>query len=241
MPIHDWKKADAGLFHAFHQAWIVHLAEALNRGVLPKGYSARPEQNIGGPIPDVLTFRRRGKRTQPGDERGGLAVAEMPPSASIISRAAAETYARKADRLTIRHPQGEVVAVIEIVSPGNKRGRIAFRDFVENAVNLIHHGVHVLIVDPLPPGRIDLRGIHAAIWDQFGDEESPAPRNKPLTLASYQAGVEQVAYVEYLRVGSELRDMPLFLSEEHYVPTPLEESYMTAWRALPEEDRDDLS
>ena len=47
MPIHDWTRVDAGLFHAFHQDWIVILARALNAGVLPPDYfalrSSRPE------------------------------------------------------------------------------------------------------------------------------------------------------------------------------------------------------
>jgi hypothetical protein len=30
VPIHDWTCVDAGLFHAFHQSWIVKLCDALN-------------------------------------------------------------------------------------------------------------------------------------------------------------------------------------------------------------------
>ena len=26
MPIHDWTRVDAGLFHAFHQGWIITLS-----------------------------------------------------------------------------------------------------------------------------------------------------------------------------------------------------------------------
>ena len=46
MPIHDWTRVDAGLFHAFHQSWIVKLCDALNRGLLPPDYFALPEQSI---------------------------------------------------------------------------------------------------------------------------------------------------------------------------------------------------
>jgi hypothetical protein len=35
MPIHDWTRVDAGLFHDFHQSWTVALCNALNSGVLP--------------------------------------------------------------------------------------------------------------------------------------------------------------------------------------------------------------
>ena len=58
MPTHDWTRVDAGLFHAFHQTWIVTLSRALNSGVLPSGYFALPEQSIQGPIPVSLTLKR---------------------------------------------------------------------------------------------------------------------------------------------------------------------------------------
>jgi hypothetical protein len=56
MPIHDWTRVDAGLFHAFHQDWIGVLVRALNSGVLPRDYFALREQSIRDPVPDVLTL-----------------------------------------------------------------------------------------------------------------------------------------------------------------------------------------
>ena len=56
MPIHDWTRVDAGLFHAFHQDWIGVLARALNAGVLPRDYFALREQSIRDPVPDVPDF-----------------------------------------------------------------------------------------------------------------------------------------------------------------------------------------
>jgi hypothetical protein len=35
MPVHDWSRVDAGIFHSFHGAWIAELAKALNSGLLP--------------------------------------------------------------------------------------------------------------------------------------------------------------------------------------------------------------
>ena len=34
MPIHDWSRVDAGLFHHFHQAWTIEISNALNAGGL---------------------------------------------------------------------------------------------------------------------------------------------------------------------------------------------------------------
>jgi hypothetical protein len=63
--------------------------------------------------------------------------------------------------------------------------------------------------------------------------EVDLPANQPLTLASYDAGPDYVAYVEFVGVGDELPDMPLFLRPEIYVPTPLEATYQAAWNVFP--------
>src|SRR5262245_59037950 len=118
MPIHDWTRVDAGLFHAFHQRWITYLCDALNSGRLPSDYFALPEQRIQGPIPDVLTRKLAPGPEGPANGAGTLAVATAPPRASRIQRDEADIYARKADYITVRHRHGDVVAVIEIVSPG---------------------------------------------------------------------------------------------------------------------------
>lgn len=42
------------------------------------------------------------------------------------------------------------------------------------------------------------------------------------------------AYVESIGVGDPLPSLPIFLSEDHYVPAPLEETYMQAWAVFPQ-------
>ncbi len=132
---------------------------------------------------------------------------------------------------------GEVVAVIEIVSPGNKDRKHSLRKFVEKAVELIEQGVSLLVVDPFPPGSHDPQGIHKAIWDEFTDQGFELPPDKPLTLASYQVEPIKTAYVEPIAVGDRLPDMPLFLEQNVYVPVPLEETYQATWNVLPVELR----
>jgi hypothetical protein len=50
MPIHDWTLVDAGLFHAFHQSWIVKLCDTLNAESLPSDYFAYPTNRSAGPF-----------------------------------------------------------------------------------------------------------------------------------------------------------------------------------------------
>lgn len=238
MPIHDWSKVDAGIFHDFHQAWTVEIRNALNGGGLPEGFFAMAEQVVSGPIPDVVTLQR--SKSSPSitrDGAGGIAVAEAPPTARFILSTEQHIYAAKANRLLIRHRLGKVVAVIEIVSPGNKSSQHALRSFTDKAAELLGEGINLLVVDLFPPSRRDPRGIHGAIWEQFGDEPQ-LPPDKPLTVAAYAAGEQITAYVEPVAVGDPLPDLPIFLDRATYVPAPLEATYQATWATCPEPVRE---
>ena len=235
MPIHDWSQVGAGIFHDFHQSWITELKRALNSGVLPSGYYALAEQIAGGFGPDVLTLESP-VAEPPADpqQQGGVAVALSPPKTHFHTRAEIDVYAAKANALVVRHASDHrVVAVIEIVSPGNKASRAALQSFIEKADELIGGGVHLLIIDLFPPGSLDRQGLHNLIWKQFGEEQFVAPAAKPLSLASYLAGARPEAFVEPVRVGERLPDMPLFLATDWYVPVPLEATYQSAWQTVP--------
>jgi hypothetical protein len=231
MPIHDWTRVDAGLFHAFHHDWVTILSHALNAGVLPGDYYALPEQSINCPIPDVLTVQLS---TEPrSSDRPGsgaaLTVTAVPPRARVVKRAEEQVYVRKADRVAVRHRHGHIVAVVEIVSPGNKASKSAIRAFVEKSSDLIMQGVHLSVIDLFPPSKRDPQGIHRVIWDEFEEEDFERPDGKPLTFAAYDAGPPPVAYVDFAAVGEPLPDMPIFLKPDLYVPAPLESSYRTTW------------
>jgi hypothetical protein len=233
MPIHDWTRVDAGLIHDFHQGWTVALRNALNAGVLPRDYFALVEQSNRGPVPDVLTLRLSPGADEPSGPSAGLAVADAPPKARVVRRSEADVYARKANRITVRHRHGQVVAVVEIVSPGNKASRNELRAFVEKTTDLIRQNIHLLIIDLFPPGPRDPQGIHKAIWDEFLEEDYEQPPDEPLTLASYDAGPPRVAYVEPVAVRDVLPDRPLFLKPGFYVPAPLEATYQATWQVFP--------
>jgi Protein of unknown function (DUF4058) len=175
MPIHDWTQLEPGDFHDFHQCWVVGIRNALNGGLLPRGYMAMAEQVTGRQIPDVVTLQTR----NPRDDEGGVAVATAPPTARVIAKFEKINYAKRADRIVIRHGRRKVVAIIEIVSPGNKDSRNAIRTFVEKAADILNQGVNLLIVDLFPPTPRDPQGIHKAIWDEFGDEPSRFHRVSP--------------------------------------------------------------
>ena len=78
MPVHDWSRVDANLFHDFHQAWAMAIRNALNAGLLPPGYSALVEQHAAGLVPDVLAVQRRTSRGPMTEPSGGVLTAEPP-------------------------------------------------------------------------------------------------------------------------------------------------------------------
>jgi hypothetical protein len=243
MPIHDWTRVDAGIFHAFHHDWITEISRALNRGLLPADYYALPEQIAGGLGPDVLTLRRPGNNgTQPGGSpAGGIALALAPPRVRIRMHSEANRYAAKAKAVTIRHvSHHQVVAIVEILSPGNKNNQNGLNAFVRKAQEALAAGIHLLLVDLFPPSTRDPQGIHRAVWGEDCGPDYALPADKPLTCVAYIGGPSAEAFVEPVAVGNPLPEMPLFLTPDVYVSVPLEATYHSAFEGLPSYWRDVL-
>jgi uncharacterized protein DUF4058 len=235
MPLHDWSRVPAGLFHDFHQSWSIRIKDALNNGRLPKGTAALVEQRAGPVEADVLAIEARRQRTL-DEAAGGVAVAE-PPKAQIVRRTMSDFYADRANRILIKHHLGRIIAIIEIVSPGNKDSRVALRRFVEKTVEYLKSGIHVLVLDLFPPTARDPAGIHKAVWDEIEEEPFVFPSGKDRIFVSYKTGGERAAFIEPVGVNDLLPDMPLFLTERLHIQVPLEPTYMATWSASPEEFR----
>lgn len=233
MPLHDWSRMPAGLFHDFHQSWSIRIKDALNAGRLPKGLAALVEQRSGPREGDVLTIETKNAASS---GQGGVAVLERPVT-QIVRRSTREIYSARANRIVVKHHLGRIVAVIEILSPGNKDSRAALRDFVSKTIDFLRKGIHVLVVDPFPPTARDPFGIHKAIWDEIEEEDFVFPAGKDRIFVSYEAGEARTAYVEPLGLGDVLPDMPLFLTSDLHVRVPLESTYEATWNVSPEELR----
>lgn len=237
MPVHDWSRVDAGTFHSFHNAWITHLMGRLNGGVLPGGYYALSEQYASGPIPDVRTLHR--PEPSPGPDpvprEGGIALADAPPRIGRkLTADPTAVYRARQRTLTIRHASGhQIVAFLEIGSPGNKDRTGSVQEFVNKVDAALMQGVHVMIVDLFAPGRFDPQGLHGAVWARYGAEEYVVPEDQPLTVCSYRAVAPVDAYVEHLVFGNPLPEMPLFLDAGSYIVVPLELTYQSAIQDMP--------
>lgn len=241
MPVHDWTRVPAGIFHHFNLQWLASLSTALNDGRMPPDYYALAEQLAGNLGPDVLALEidaPDGDYHPAAPEtngNSGTPVALAEPKVRFTAETEMDQYALKQNTLVIHHVSGDkVVALIEVVSPGNKSSRHGLRTFVEKAASALYRGYHLLVLDLQPPGPRDPQGIHGAIWEEIADASFRLPADKPLTLAAYRAGLTKRAYIEPVAVGDTLPDMPLFLREGVYVNVPLEETYRTAWQNMPQ-------
>lgn len=247
MPVHDWTRVAAGIFHDFHVAWVPEIRKILNGGLLPHGYYALAEQHAGRRIADVLTLHASTPPEEPElpplpPATGGTLLAEAPPK--VRRRQTIEQDLRSRRRsLAIRHVSGHrLIALLEIVSPANKDRGQSVEEFADKAESALRLGVHLLLVDLFPPGRHDPHGMHGVIQQRMNALEEPydLPADEPLTLASYVAEPRVIVYLEHVAAGSVLLDMPLFLRPDLYVNLPLEATYQEAYRGVPSFWRDVL-
>ena len=248
MPMHDWTKVEAGIYHSFHGPWLQAIARALNNGLLPPSYYALGEQVTESWIADIVTLHTPPLNGSPPWARNGANVATLaPPSVAVFDRSAWKPRRRSGRRVAIRHVSNHrVVAVIELVSPGNKEARQEHTRFAKKVVDLLTEGVHVFVIDPFPPPAHHPDGLHADIWRRAtkrrkGRPVFTSPPERPLLVASYWSGPDAAAAVQPFAVGEPVPTVPLYLArDEEYVTVPLEATYAAAWPDMPKIWRDVL-
>lgn len=245
MPLHDWARVPAYAYHDFHTGLLIAIRRVLNDGVLPTGYYARAEQTVRTMGPDVLTLQSRKPETPPNatareDQRQSVLLA--PPRVAIAASATPRSPAFRQKRLAIRHASDDrLIALVELISPGNKSSAHPLRTFAKKIVQALDAGIHALVIDPFAPGKRDPNGIHGVIWPLLGGDKYAQPANKPFTLVSYEAGdasgTPHRCYVEPVATGDALPAMPLFLEHDLYVNLPLERAYELAFADVLPQDR----
>jgi hypothetical protein len=129
-----------------------------------------------------------------------------------MTRQSNEYTARQREVIIRQARNHRIVAIIEILSPGNKASEYPFTQLHP------HRGVGV-------PPHGNLR----------------SPRGTALTVVSYEAGPITTAYVEPLAIGQALPAASLFLEPGWHVKVPLEATYQVAWEGTPAYFRDILT
>lgn len=243
MPVHNWSRVRAGTFHHFHNSWIYKLSDRLNSGLLPPDFYAAGEQISGDIEPDVLALQSGGAdlNIDWSARREVAALAKRPPLVKFVVDAEGPLYAKKEDHLVIRHASGDrIVAMIEIVSRGNKDSRARLEQFLRRAAAALNDDIHLLIIDVHQPTPLAPQGMHASLWEYLFGAEPELPGDLSRAAVSYRAADQITAYLEPLGVGEPLPEMPLFLDPEWYISVPLESTYADAYRGLPANWRGEL-
>ena len=231
MPLHHWPNPRVP-WRSFHNHWIVRLVEYLNQGILPDGFQARPTEFIVGIEPDILLLQQADNPTSNGPQpalREATTTAVLPPPADhpIVGIYSAYDTSR-------------LVAVIEIVSPGNKDRPEATRAFVEKVIFLLQDGVHVMVIDVI---SLPQQPIRQPLLERLGlADVAPDPG---LWLSSYCTILEDSPHPHFTikewasptPLNTSLPTLPLFLqSDQQYVMVDLEQTYretLTAGRYHP--------
>ena len=99
MPIHNWTRVDAGIFHHFHLEWIGDLSHVLNRGLLPPDHYALAEPIASSWETDGWTLRGPTYGMPPAkDPPPRVALAIAPPMAQTCT-------VKKPDSERLQHPR----------------------------------------------------------------------------------------------------------------------------------------
>jgi hypothetical protein len=220
-------------WESFHHRWANAIADHLD-SVLPTPFFARVEVHLGSEVATDVTEEEL--VTPPGvNGSGGTAVQTYtPPAATVVMPAVfpdeVAVEVRTAD------PGARLLAVIELVSPANKKGPEARRAFTAKAAAYLQHGVGLVVVDPVTDRHFNLHDELAAALT--GTDGYAMPESSTIYAAAYRptradppgSGIEAWAYP--LVVGSPLPVVPLYLRGHGCVPLDLEATYTETRRRV---------
>src|SRR5579871_2167598 len=220
-------------WESFHGFWITHLAGNFNLRPNRYGFIAEVNVHIGIAVAaDVAAF----EEDRPTGERSNGAVATevwAPPRpllAMLVDFSALETFEI---RIYDQDRARTLVAVVELVSPGNKDRPENRRAFLDKCAAYLREGVSVVIVDIVTSRQ---HNFHAALMELFGgDEAARRAVTSDLYAVAYRVHVvgqrtQLEMWPENLALGASLPTMPLWLTESLCVPLELEAGYQAACR-----------
>ncbi len=167
-----------------------------------------------------------------------MAFAEAPPKA-VETRPLIVAARRRGRTLTVRHKRGHrVVAFVDLVSPSNKNTETGVTEFLNKVIPAVRGGIHVAVVDMLPPTKRAPNGMLGLVEEELVGEASELPEGKPLCFASYRAVDPPLAYIQSFAVGEPVPGLPLALTPDYYLDLPLARTYAEAFEEVPDFAKD---
>ncbi|MEZ6060659.1 MAG: DUF4058 family protein [Planctomycetaceae bacterium] len=229
-----------GSWEGFHGMWPALIVQQLN-DLLPHRYHAEPRVHLGTAFEiDVCTFEpnRRGGEVAEAGEFGTVstsAAAWAPPEPTLaVEVDPTELYEYEVLILDDDRDR-DLVAAVEIASPGNQDRPETRRAFVAKCAALLQKKVCVSIVDLVTTMHFNL---YCELLDIFGQEDPAFNAKSPATYAvtcrsrnlGERSRFETWAYP--MIVGQPLPVLPLWLSDQLAVSLDLESAYQETCRAL---------
>jgi hypothetical protein len=224
-PRHHWE--------SFHSRWANAIADTLDR-ILPRRFFAEVQVHLGARIEsDVAEWERP---LDPEDEPstngpgGGVAIQTYaPPAPTMVAPSVfpddLEVQVRDAD------DDARLVAVVELVSPGNKDRPDTRRAFAIKCAAYLQRGIGVITVDTVTTRRANM---HNEVVQLLGWEERfQMSADAALSAVAYRPARDGEAntiamWPIVLTVGGALPILPLALLRFRAIPLDLEATYTEA-------------
>lgn len=218
-------------WESFHARWANSIADALQQ-ILPPRYVSEIQIHLGSNVEaDVAEFEHPPEPDESSPNgSGGVALQTWAPPAPPLTMAAEfpdEIEVQVRDMLN----DARLVAVVELVSPGNKDRDGARRGFAAKCVAYLQRGIGLIVADIVTARRANL---HNEVIRLLGTGEQyllpeeaslysvayrPARRGKENQIDLWPVG---------LAVGGTLPLLPLALRGTRAVPVDLEKTYTEA-------------
>ena len=237
MPLRDHFRppiAPSFSWEGFHGTWPAFIVNRLDPH-LPDDYRAEPRVHLGTQFEvDVCAFEQNAIVRAPTAANGtGSMPWTVPSPTAVVDLETIEHYAYE---VLIFNGSHELVAAIELVSPGNQDRPDTRSAFVTKCLALVQKKVSVSIVDLVTRSNFNLFG---QMLDELGQADATDfTRKSPAIYAttcrrfvrSQRPSFQAWAYP--LEVGAELPTLPVWLNEELSIPLELEASYEDTCRVL---------
>ncbi len=216
-----------------HGAWPALIVLDLNQR-LPPEFVASPRIHLGASFEiDVATFAADYADTAVERDSGPATAVWSPPAPTVTLA----TGLPDQDEYEVRIENDllQLVAAVEIVSPGNKDRPESRRAFAAKCATLLHCGVAVTIVDLVTNRRSNL---YAELLEELGQND-PTLADDPAPL--YAIGCRWIpqgkagrieAWKHELAIGQPLPSLPLWLTRDFAVPLELEKTYEQTCQGL---------
>lgn len=216
-------------WESFHSYFAVALGAYLNR-TLPERFFAAVQMHPGAEVEaDVAEFDV-GPAVPANGAAGGVGVMTYTPPA-VTGEFPVEFPDDFEVPILDSERENRLVAVIELISEGNKDRPEKRRAFANKSAAYLQRGIGVVVFDPIYPRRFNL---HNALIDTLNQPANlHMLSDAVMYTVSYRpvrspAGGRVEFWAHRLEIGQPLPTVPLALKGWGFAPLDLEEAYSEA-------------